>query len=154
MDVTKQPGIEIGQIVVERAHFEHREDYLGLDPSTNAGTLPLSLTTSYALALDGQQAAIRLELTTDRTKRPLYVVEIVIVGIVRVKPGEANMPLHQYAAAHGAGLLFPFVREVVAALTGRGRFGPVWLHPVNFIASAALTHGPQPSAGVAEPQQK
>jgi preprotein translocase subunit SecB len=33
-------------------------------------------------------------------------------------------------------MLYPFLREAVANLTGRGRFGPVWLNPFNFMLLA------------------
>ena len=136
MDPTKQPGIEIVQVIVERAEFEHRDDYLSVTPPPNVGPLPFTLKTQFAIAPSKTEGAVKLELTTDRGQNPLYIVSAVVVGLVRITEGAANMPLEQYAAVHGAGMLFPFLRELVATLTGRGRFGPVWLPPVNFLAGA------------------
>lgn len=135
MDESKQPGIEIGQIIVESVSFAHRDEYLSLPVKTSVGPLPLQIKTGYALSSDGSQAAIRLELSTDESERPLYIVHAVVVGLVRVTSDKPNMPLERYAALNGVVMLFPFLRELVANVTGRGRFGPVWLHPVNFAAA-------------------
>lgn len=142
MDESKQPGIRIGQIVVEYAHFGHRDDYLTLPASTPVGSLPLAIKSTYGLSPDKTQAAIRVELTTDENKGALYLVNLAIVGLVQVSEGEENMPLERYAVLSGVVTLFPFVRELVANLTGRGRFGPVWLHPVNLAAAMKRSEPP------------
>ncbi len=134
MDRTKQPGIEIGQIVVERASFEHRADYLALPAETKVPPLPLRLTASFGMDAAQRQGAIKVELSTDQSKNPIYVVAVTLVALVRVVEGAENMSLEQYATVHGGAMLFPFIREIVADLTGRGRFGPVWLQPVNLAA--------------------
>jgi preprotein translocase subunit SecB len=46
------------------------------------------------------------------------------------------MPIADYMASGGGPTLFPFLRECVANLTGRGRFGPLWLRPINFVQLA------------------
>jgi hypothetical protein len=53
------------------------------------------------------------------------------------------MPLDRYFTTSGAALLYPFVRQVVADLTWRGRFGPVWLNPMN-VAAMPLTVSSEP----------
>lgn len=45
--------------------------------------------------------------------------------------------LGTYLTSKGCALLFPFIRETIANLTARGRFGPVWLNPVNVVALMA-----------------
>ena len=152
MDETKPTGIEIGQIAVERVSFRHREDYLTVPVGTSVGSLPLRIKSGYTLSSDASQAAIRVELSTDETQRPLYMIEAVVVGLVRVKEGQANMPLERYAAFHGVVMLFPFLRELVANLTGRGRFGPVWLHPVNLAAALKRESTPGNTEIVAKPR--
>jgi preprotein translocase subunit SecB len=34
--------------------------------------------------------------------------------------------------ATGASIAFPYCRELISNLTGRGRFGAIWLNPTNF----------------------
>ena len=43
MDPKKQPGLELGQIVLERVLFEHRPDYLTLPHTTTVPSLPLRI---------------------------------------------------------------------------------------------------------------
>ena len=66
-----------------------------------------------------------------------YKFEITVVALVGVKPGGSNMSVTEYAQASAAALLYPFARELVANITGRGRFGPLWLLPFNFVAAVA-----------------
>lgn len=131
MDPNRNPGIQLGQIVVEGAQFQHRSDYLALEPQTKIGSLALGMKLELGLSPDKRQGLIRLSLQTDRTARPLYAIEASIVALVKVADGQENMPLDRYAAVSGGALLMPFMRELVANLTSRGRFGPIWLHPVN-----------------------
>lgn len=70
-----------------------------------------------------------------------------MTALIEVKPGEANMPLEKYATISGVSLLYPFLREAVANLTQRGRFGPVWLSPLNV---AAAVEGARVPAGRAK----
>ena len=114
--------------------FEHRADYLSLPHTTVVASLPLRLSGHMGLDAEKKSGVIKLELTTDRSQSPLYSIELTIAAVISVKEGEENMPLETYAMSSGLGLLFPFVRETVANLTARGRFGPIWLHPFNFVA--------------------
>jgi preprotein translocase subunit SecB len=44
-------------------------------------------------------------------------------------------------AGTGGTILLPFLREVIANFTGRGRFGPVWVNPINFRAALQNVKG-------------
>ena len=52
--------------------------------------------------------------------------------------GHENFELEAYLKSNGWALLFPFVREALANLTGRGRFGPIWMNPVNVLALVSV----------------
>ena len=43
------------------------------------------------------------------------------------EPADGGLPRRLSAPS----LLFPFLREAFASITSRGRFGPVWLNPIN-----------------------
>lgn len=137
IDRARQPGIEIGQIVLERVAFEHRAGYMTLPHTTPVPSLPLHIETHLGLTEDKRQGVIKLTLSTDREQQPLYVIELVIAALLRVKEGEENMSIERYAMIAGIASLYPFVREAVANITSRGRFGPVWLHPFNVSAAVA-----------------
>ena len=134
VDPTKQPGLEIGQIVLERVLFEHRPDYLTVPPTTPVPPLPLRVQAQLGLDQEKRTGVIRLMLDTDRDQAPFYIIELTFAALISVKAGEENMSIERYAMTAAVATLFPFVREAVANLTSRGRFGPVWLHPFNVAA--------------------
>ncbi len=131
VDPTKPPGLQIGQIVLERVLLEHRADYMTLPHATPIASLPLRIHGQLALDQEKRNGVIRLTLETDREQQPLYVIELTLAALIMVKAGEENMPIERYAMTAGIATLYPFLREAVANLTSRGRFGPIWLHPFN-----------------------
>lgn len=152
MDPTKQPGLEIGQIVLERALFEHRHDYLTLPHATAIAGLPLRVHAQLGLDSEKRVGVIKLALSTDRDQAPLYIIELTLAALVSVKAGQENMSIEQYAMTACVATLFPFLREAVANLTSRGRFGPVWLHPFNVKAEIASA-GVRVTAGASGDKQ-
>ncbi|MDR0406795.1 MAG: protein-export chaperone SecB [Holosporales bacterium] len=63
---------------------------------------------------------------------PLFVLELTYVGIFSIENLPENMlPLALYVECPR--LLFPFVRSIIAHLTGDGGFPPLYLAPVNFM---------------------
>lgn len=147
MDSTRQPGVVIGQIVLEKLHFEHRGDYLAFPPKTDIKELPITLSFQLGLAPDRTKGVLRVRAQTPEKANALYRFDLTMVALVEVKAGEANMPLEKYATISGVSLLYPFLREAVANLTQRGRFGPVWLSPFNV---AAAVEAARPDVGVSE----
>lgn len=144
MDPTRQPGVSIGQVVLEKVQFEHRGDYLAFPPKTDIEDLSVRLSFQAGLTPDKTKGVLRVRAQTPETANALYRFDLTMAALIEVKPGEANMPLERYATISGVGLLYPFLREAVANLTQRGRFGPVWLSPLNV---AAAVEGAHMSAG-------
>lgn len=136
MDQTKAPGIRIAQILLERAVFEHREDFLALPPNTPIGAPDITLTTTAGQSPDNKRGIIKLRVQTKPEQRPLYNVDVEMTALVEVEEGKENMSIEQYIRVSGPAMIYPFIRQVVADLTFKGRFGPMWLNPVNFIAAA------------------
>jgi preprotein translocase subunit SecB len=151
VDRTKQPGLVIRQIVLEAVRFSHRADYLEHAPTTAIKDLALETQFRLGLSRDHSKGALRLAVRTKDDAKPLYSFELSMVALVEVQAGQANMPLEQYAAVSGMSLLYPFLREAVANLTQRGRFGPVWLPPLNV---AAAVEGARASAPTAKAVQR
>ena len=139
----------MAQVFLEEAHFSHREDFLSLPQSTVLDPGALDLGFQAGLTQDRRRAVLRVRATTEgATTSPLYQVTVVMTALVEIDEQAPNMSLEQYISAAGFPLLVPFIRQAVADLTGRGRFGPIWLQPVNVRAS--LDAPPSPPA-VAEP---
>lgn len=136
-DSGRQPGIELRQISAESVHFEHRADSVALPAHPAPGELDIQMQVQFRLATDEQSGMLRMLVRTNPEADGHYKFEITVVALVGVKPGGSNMSVTEYAQASAAALLYPFARELVANLTGRGRFGPLWLHPFNFVAAVA-----------------
>ena len=61
-----------------------------------------------------------------------YELKLGMTALVRVIPGQENMTIREYlASGNCVAALFPFLREAIANITGRGRLGPVFLDPIN-----------------------
>jgi preprotein translocase subunit SecB len=136
MDASKQPGLQIDQVFLLQAHFTHREDALAVPPQTPIANLPLRIEAKVAGGNEGNAAAIRLRAFTEEQPDLLYNFDVEIAAIVTVIPGEANLDPIEYVRGSGWFVFYPFLREAVANLTMKGRFGPVWLKPVNIAAAA------------------
>lgn len=135
MDRSRQPGIVIHQVYLESARFGHRSDFLSLPAQPAPGELDVEMQAQYMMSEDGQSAVVRLTVHTVQESSGHYNFEVVIGALVGVQEDAQNMPLLAYARTAAPALLYPFAREIVANLTGRGRFGPTWLHPFNFVAA-------------------
>jgi preprotein translocase subunit SecB len=132
MDETKQPDLRIAQIFLATAHFEHRADALKLPASTKE---PITYNVSVTGARDeeGKSGLITVAIrTTD--DESLYRFHVEMTGIVERETETPNLSIEEYITKQGAGMMFPFLREAVASLTSRGRFGPIWIKPFNFRA--------------------
>jgi preprotein translocase subunit SecB len=150
VDPTKQPGITIGQVYLESARFSHRADFLNL-PAAARQDLTLGTQVELAVGPDQNTGVLRLTVSTAPNPMGLYELEIKVGALLHRTPGQENMTIQEYAANSGVPLLYPFVRETIANLTGRGRFGPFWLHPVNFLAlGTPVLQPPIPTAPTAD----
>jgi preprotein translocase subunit SecB len=131
MDESKPPGIRIGQIFLERASFKHRDDYLALPASSAAQVGDVTVTYESGMAEDETKGLLRIHVRTKPENKPIYEFDISMVALLQVDEEQRNMELSDYLITAGLTLLFPFVREAVANITMRGRFGPIWIHPMN-----------------------
>ncbi len=132
MDQARGPGIRIHQIFLESASFSHRPDFLSV-PSSPPPRMEISTQLQAEFAKDASDTtlgALRLIYKTDDASS-LYQFSVTMIAIIAQDRDGANMTLQEYVESSAVALLVPFLREAVANLTGRGRFGPVWLHPLN-----------------------
>lgn len=99
------------------------------------------------VAADKRAGVVRMVIKTDNETKPHYEFEVIVAATISVEDGAENMSIEEYVrGGAGRALLYPFAREAVANLTGRGRFGPLWLHPFNFMAAGVAV---DPGAHVA-----
>ena len=150
MDTTKQPGIQIDQIILLEAHFAHNKNALTLPTSTRVN-LQFHIQVKVAGKAGGRTAilGVRAE-TVDQPDNPYNVIAEVAM-IVSAIEGEENLDPYEYVNAMGPAAVYPFVREAIASLTMKGRFGALWLKPLNFTAPQVVLAETSPV--LAEPAQ-
>ncbi|MES2178341.1 MAG: protein-export chaperone SecB [Gemmatimonadota bacterium] len=135
-DETKPPGIRISQIFTVRSFFEHNGIAAEMSPLTPVGEIVTSIKISIGVEDSKLAGFVSVSVETSPESTGLYRFHVEIMGVMEAD-ADSNMSLEEYLRGAGPPTLFPFAREAVAALTGKGRFGPVWLPPFNFAAVAA-----------------
>ena len=94
--------------------------------------LEVQLHTQAAQFADGYyEASVTATVTAKAGERTLFLAEAVQAGIFSVR----NVPAQELDALLGIGcptILFPYLRETISDLVGRGGFPPVLLSPVSF----------------------
>lgn len=156
-DPTQQPGIRIEQILLERSSFEHVTAYLDHPPATQINIQDVDVEIEGGLSAEGDHGLVRMRVRTGDKGGPsaFYRFDVTVVALLGVDKSNPNMELPEYFGTSGAALLYPFVREIVANITGRGRFGPIWLIPLNLTQTKfgqtrrveAVTEPPRARAG-------
>jgi preprotein translocase subunit SecB len=142
MSQSGEPKVRIGQVFVSSVAFEHREDALQLSPKTDLGNLTINVSVQVGVQRDGNAGFVKVIVATDNEQNPLYRFAVEMSGIIEADEGAPLKSANDYLINSGAFMMYPFLREFVANLTTRGRFGPVWLRPMNF---RAITEGIQRS---------
>ena len=154
MDPKRQPGVQFGQIYFSEVQFSHRRDAMKLPQATPVDLDSVRLEARIAEQADHKVSILTLRVSTDpKNGKALYHFAVEMVATVSVTEGEESLPPAAYLRTAGPATLYPFLREVVANLTMRGRFGPVWLKPFNFQALTKGWRGQPPSSGESELQQ-
>lgn len=130
-----RPTIQINQLLLERATFAHPPGFLSLPalPLQMPGDIQVTLQTQIDSA--NKQFLVRLQLAaTSVSGSPSYDIDVSLVGVFAISEFPATDITKQLAVTGGT-ILFPFARETIANLTSRGRFGPIWVQPVNLLAA-------------------
>ena len=130
-DPSRPPGIAISQVFLEEASFSHRADALALPLDTKPELGDIEITVEAGLRPDKKAGLLRLSAATRPEAAPLYSVRVRMAGLFEQQGGSENLSMVDFLGDSARALLFPFLREAFANITSRGRFGPVWLNPIN-----------------------
>lgn len=128
-DTLVLPKLSISQILLEDVSFRHVGDFLTRDAKEEFPDTPGQVNVEVARTPDGN-AVVRLRLVSS-DPRAAYQYTVTYVVLFKVD-GDGPPDLDKRLAVTGANMAMPFVRELVANLTSRGRFGVRWVAPMNF----------------------
>jgi preprotein translocase subunit SecB len=147
VDPKRQPGLKLQQVFLEHSNIGHKQNPLLIPPDSGKAQpieMKVELSASELVGRAGEQhAAATVRVYTAEESTHPYTIDVAMTAIVSAEVGNENFPPMDYVQTAGATLLYPFVRELVANLTSRGRFGTIWLNPFNI--QLALT---KPGAAV------
>ena len=82
---------------------------------------------------DIYEVVLNLTATVKVSEKTAFLVEIHQAGLFTMT-GFAKDKLSYMLNSYCPNILFPFAREVISSLVGRGGFQPLWLAPINFDA--------------------
>lgn len=74
---------------------------------------------------------VALEIITEAKPDSAERAQVRVMGIFEAGPGEPAVPFADFIRINAPAILFPFAREVISAMTGRGPFGAFHIDPVN-----------------------
>lgn len=78
------------------------------------------------------EVEVSVTVTAEVNGKTAYIAEVKQAGIFAIKGVDAE--LEQLLGAYCPNMLFPYVRETIATLIGKGSFAPFHLQPINFDA--------------------
>lgn len=132
-------GFKLAQVYLISATLGYRFNPLFLPADTKITPQAVNVSIGLETSSDGISSHVRVGVATNREdgdRNAIYdfAVEIgaIVTEVDRVKFPDALL------LEHVAAMIFPFLRETVANLTMRGRFGIVWLNPFD-VRSAILS---------------
>ena len=143
--VAKALRLSIAQILLESVQFKHRSDFLERTEE-KAPPGEANLTVNVKVDEKSSSAVVQLQIDCD-VPEAFYLYNASYIVVFRFD-GERPEDFSERLAVTGANILHPYLRELISNLTGRGRFGPIVLNPINFekaikdqavAAKAALT---------------
>ncbi|HZW07779.1 MAG TPA: protein-export chaperone SecB [Phycisphaerales bacterium] len=127
---TQQPGLRVVQVYLSTAHFEHGADALSFPP-THKVNVKYGVRVEASEANEGKAGIIKLILATVDEPDSLYRFAVEMTGIVEAENETPQVSVREYITKVGVTMMFPFLREAVANLTSRGRFGALYIKPFN-----------------------
>ncbi len=84
-----------------------------------------------ALGNDHYEIVLRLTVTTKTNEKVAFLAEVQQAGIFLIK-GWDQKEIAPMIGAYCPNILFPYAREVVTSLVGKGSFPQLVLSPINF----------------------
>ena len=66
--------------------------------------------------------------------KEVLVLKSKFVGFFSVIKGQENMDIEEYIKNNSVGLMFPYIREHISAVTIKSGINPIFLPPINVVA--------------------
>jgi len=94
--------------------------------------MQLNLSTSTTeLDENAREVVLKVQVEVKQDEKTIYLVEVQQAGIFTIKGFEGN-ELKAVLGSYCPSLLYPYAREAISDLVGKGGFPQLLLQPVNF----------------------
>lgn len=145
--------LSISHAILEGARFAHVGNFMGEEATNLPDPHTVNLEVGLMDIQDTDKAVVRLMVKSDDKSQYNFQVSYLLLLKLEPEDGdETGSKLQQQLAVTGATMLMPMVRECIANLTMRGRFGALWLPPMNF--AETLQVSPEPTDAEPTPKAK
>ncbi|MBS3804269.1 MAG: protein-export chaperone SecB [Oleiphilaceae bacterium] len=144
----QQPQFALQRIYVKDLSFES-PNAPGVFQEQWKPQINMDLNTSHNKVSDNQfEVVLSLTVTAKMEEKVAFIVEIQQAGVFLIKGIEAAQ-LAQMLGAYCPSILFPYAREAIDGIVGKGSFPALMLAPVNFdaIYAQALKRKQEEAAG-------
>jgi preprotein translocase subunit SecB len=134
---------------VQSAQFAHHEGFMDV-PADQKFNSAVTIESKTATRNDGKAARITMRVLSETDGGNKYTFDVVVVAQVSEVEGDGNLPIVEFVNTPAAiSLVYPFLRQSLADLTVRGRFGSVWLNLINpqMFVHIESAGGPSGSSG-------
>lgn len=79
------------------------------------------------------EVEVTVTVTAEVNEKTAYVAEVKQAGVFIIA-GVSDVEIEQLLGAYCPNVLFPYIREAISSLIGKGSFAPFHLQPINFDA--------------------
>lgn len=123
-------GIAITGISLRELHYEELDPHADGDAALPTGQTVFNIFTAVDVKPpDLFQVSLKLNVRTNQKEKPINLT-LVVSAVFKRAPGVTKEQLAEFLRTRSQHVLFPYVREVVSSITGRGITGALYLNPI------------------------
>ena len=74
---------------------------------------------------------VLIEVIVQPTTLAPETARVRVIGVFEAEEGDLAVPFTDFVKIHASAILFPYAREVVSTVTGRGPHGAFHMNPIN-----------------------
>lgn len=84
--------------------------------------------------LGARRFEVLIDLSVSESRTVPERARVRVVGVFEAKSDAPSIRFRDFAKNNAAAILFPFAREVISSMTGKGLYGAFHVNPINVVA--------------------
>jgi preprotein translocase subunit SecB len=127
--------LEIAQAILEQAQFGHVGRFLEREATGRPEKHRINLELNMLEVEESNQAVVRLTVRSlEGAEYTFSASYLMLLGVTPEEGDPTGDDLKRALTSTAGMMLMPMLREAIANLTMRGRFGALWLPPIDFFS--------------------